>query len=197
MKRPASYIILVLLLSHLHAYAQDTVHVLFVYGSKPAAKGEDKWFGGKHGGHVSIQYGNAFASFVPKGKFHLFSKKKQIHSKFVLETGGKFIYDTSDSRFVLISIPIDSHQRKSLDSVIARRLKRSPYDYAFFGMRCASAAYELLSSARIFPTMSRPAMIRRFFYPKKLRKLLLREASRKHWPVYYRPGRETRKWERE
>ena len=36
--------------------AQDTLRVLFVYGSKPNSKGEVKKFGGIHGGHISLQY---------------------------------------------------------------------------------------------------------------------------------------------
>jgi hypothetical protein len=173
---------------------QDTVRVLFLYGSKPKAKGEPRLFGGIHGGHVSVEYGSGYASFIPKGKLHIFNKD-QFHSRFVTETANSFVYDTTDSRYMIMSIPVTAVQKRALDSVIAKRLRRSPYDYAFFGMRCASAAYEILSSAHIFPGISRHAMVRRFFYPKKLRKMMLREAKRNKWSIIYRPGKTTRKWE--
>jgi hypothetical protein len=176
-------------------FATDSVKVLFVYGSKPNAKGEDRWFGGKHGGHVSVQYRSMYASFVPDGGFHVFSSRKNIYSKFVLEYEDRFMFDTAESRYVIISVPVDSLQKLRLDSVISARLMKSPYDYAFFGMRCASAAYELFSTAGIFPSCSRKGMVRKYFYPKKLRKKLLKEAKLKNWPVYYRPGRNGRKWE--
>jgi len=179
------------------ASAQDTVKILFVYGSKPKAKSESKWFGGIHGGHVSVQYHQMYASFVPNGKFHVFSSKKHIHSEFVTESEDRFVFDTADSRYAIISIPVTRQQSNALDSVIAERLKTSPYDYAFLGMRCASAAYELLASAGIMPVMSRHKMVRRYFYPKKLRKQWLKEAALHHWKVFYRPGKTSRKWEKD
>jgi hypothetical protein len=179
----------------LGSHAGDTVKVLFVYGSKPKIKGEDRWFGGIHGGHVSVQYRNMYASFVPDGKFHVFASRKYVNSKFVLEYDDRFIFDTSDSRYVIICVPVDSMQKARLDSVIGQRLTKSPYDYAFFGMRCASAAYELFATAGIFPSKSRYGMLRKYFYPKKLRKKMFREAKLNNWPVYFRPGRTSRKWE--
>jgi hypothetical protein len=151
---------LVFLLTPVHAL--DTVRVLFVYGSKPKAKGEARWFGGIHGGHVSVQYGNKFASFVPDGKFHLIRSKKHINSTFITETGDRFVFDTTESRYLIVSIPVDSIQKRRLDSLVEKRLKTSPYDYAFIGMRCASAAYELLSGAGIYPKMSINKMSRKF-----------------------------------
>lgn len=56
---------------------KDSVLVLFVYGSKPLAANEEKWFGGIHGGHVSVQYKDKFISFIPNNGFHYFSKKKE------------------------------------------------------------------------------------------------------------------------
>jgi hypothetical protein len=187
----------IFLLSNAVCHSQDTVKLLFVYGSKPKVKQEQKWFGGIHGGHVSVQYQKGFASFVPNGKFHVFRHKKDLHSKFVLESGEQFVYDTSGSRYMIVSVPVTKAQRQTLDSVIAKRLEKSPYDYAFMGMRCASSAYELLSTAGILPSLSQRGMIKKYFYPKKLRKKVLSLAKENHWSTYYRPGRTSRKWEKD
>lgn len=183
------------LLSAFCLQANDTVKVLFVYGSRPKTKSEAKWFGGIHGGHVSVQYGQGYASFIPRGKFHVVRSRKDFHSAFTTEEGRSFVFDTSNCRYAIISIPVTASRKKALDSVISVRLDSTPYDYAFIGMRCASSAYEVMSSAGIFPSMSHAGMVRKYFYPKKLRKRLLKEARKNHWPVFYRPGRSTRKWE--
>lgn len=175
---------------------KDSVLVLFVYGSKPLAANEEKWFGGIHGGHVSIQYKNKFISFIPHDGFHYFSKKNK-KSAFVIEEENYFVFDTTNSRYLIISIPVDSIQKTKLDSVCEQRLKDPVYDYAFIGMRCASAAYELLSAAGIYKTHRLGYLKRKYFYPKLLRKKLIKEAKSKHWHMIYRKGKATRKWEKD
>lgn len=174
--------------------ASDSLKILFVYGSKPITKDEDKWFGGIHGGHVSISYKNEFASFVPNGNVHLF-KRKKINSRIVFEYEDRFVFDTAGSRFLIITIPIDSIQRVRLDSVVRKRYETTPYDYAFFGMRCAASAYEMCASAGIFETISVNKVWRKYFYPKLLRKELIKKAKQNAWPMYFRSGKTTRKWE--
>ncbi len=174
--------------------ATDSLKILFVYGSKPISKDEDKWFGGIHGGHVSISYKKEFASFVPNGNVHVF-KRKKINSRIVFEYEDRFVFDTTGSRFLIITIPIDSIQRVRLDSVIRKRYEVMTYDYAFFGMRCASSAYEMCASAGIFETIRINKLWRKYFYPKLLRKELIKKAKQNAWPMYYRSGKTTRKWE--
>lgn len=174
--------------------AADTLDVLFVYGSKPKVKSENKWFGGIHGGHVSLSYDSGFMSFVPTSGVHIFSKNK-INSEFVFEYGDRFVFDTLESRYLILSIPIDSCQRRKLDSLYRKRFDSAPYDYAFFGMRCASAAYEIMANADILPQISKRRMIWKFFHPKLLRKMLIRKAKASSWKMIYRKGKSTRKWE--
>lgn len=174
--------------------AQNSVKVLFVYGSRPKDKTEDKWFGGIHGGHVSVSYLEGFVSFVPKDGVQIF-RKKTINSKFTLEYGEHFVFDTSNSRYLIISIPTDSANRSQLDSIIKHYLNVSPYPYAFFGMRCASAAADLLQVTSILPSTEASSLWRRYFYPRKLRRQLIKMARQNAWPMIYRSGRTTRKWE--
>jgi hypothetical protein len=174
--------------------AQDTIKILFSYGSRPHAKGESRWFGGIHGGHVSISYYHQYASFVPNGDAHVFPKKKQA-SAFIIERDGQFIFDTTDSRYLILYIPADSQTIAKKDSILQCRLNKPGYDYALFGMRCASAAYEVMASAGLYPKYSRKKQVIKYFYPKLLRKKLLRQAKKNNWKMVYRPGRKTRKWE--
>lgn len=177
--------------------AQDSIQLLFAYGSKPISDGEASWFGGLHGGHVSISYKGAYASFVPDGGVHVFAKKKHKQSAFIIEKDENFAYDTVNARYLILTIPVTKSQAHKVDSLLRQRLFEAPYDYAFFGMRCASAAYEVLSSAGIYPKYSLRKMSRKYFYPKLLRKQLLKEAHAKGWHYYYRAGRKSRKWEKD
>jgi hypothetical protein len=178
--------------------AKDTLHVIFSYGSVPKASGESKWFGGIHGGHVSVGYQGRFISFLPNGNVQVFKSKKK-EGVFVLETEGNFVFDTTGSRYAIFSIPVDSGTIQQFDSISKSKLDSAGYDYAFFGMRCASAAYDLLNLSGVpeFPKIGRKRMVKNYFYPKKLRKKFFKLAKKKQWYVLYRPGRKTRKWERD
>ena len=118
-------------------------------------------------------------------------------SKWVIETENSFVFDTTESLYLLITIPINQSQSKAIDSILSKRLKRTIYDYAFVGMRYASAAYEVLSSAHIYPQLSYSRMKLKYFYPKLLRKRLLKEAKKKKWTIFYREGKKSRKWEKD
>lgn len=176
--------------------AQDSVKILFLYGSKPIAKSETKQFGGIHGGHVNIQYKDGYASFIPYDGFHIFAKKKK-YSKWVIEKENNFVFDTTDGRYLILNIPIANHQAKAIDSILTKRLDSTIYDYAFIGMRCASAAYEILATANIYPKIGLGRMKINYFYPKLLRKKMLKEARKKQWRFIFRKGKTTRKWEKD
>lgn len=94
-----------------------------------------------------------------------------------------------------IKIPITTPDRHQLDSISAIYVAGAPYPYAFFGMRCAAACYHLLSHTTLYPELNENKMIRKFFYPRRLRKYLLREAKKQHWETHITPGRKTRKWD--
>lgn len=188
--------LLVICLLPISAVGMDTLKVLFVYGSRPASKEEDKWFGGIHGGHVSIRYQEGFASFVPKDGLQIFPKSP-INSKFICESGEHFVFDTTESRYLIISIPIDSLKHLKLDSLIKAYLFESPYPYAFFGMRCASASADLLQFAGLIEHVPKHRLWRQYFYPRQLRKILIKKARKNSWPMIYRIGRTSRRWEKD
>jgi hypothetical protein len=185
--------------------AQDTIRVHFLYGSKPKAayrQVEPKWFGGMLGGHVGIEVSNdRILNFLPAGDFHVFGKKNDRHGRYAMHTSaafyGMFGSDPDSVKRAVVSIPITQAQRDRLDSLARAYLQNTPYDYAFFGMRCGAATYEILGQLDIMPPHSRSATVRKIFYPRKLRRRLFRKAQQQKWTVERREGFAERKWERD
>ncbi len=189
-------------------YSQDStsVSVWFLYGSTPA-KGfeqhERKWFGGKHGGHVGIEVDSGMiVSFVPKGKFHLIGKDWDRHSCFAVHSPEAFSQlmgsiSEGTAKLCTIQIPLSKEQKARLDSIVATYLTTTPYDYAFIGMRCASAAYDLLSGTGVVKPYATLRLQWKIFYPKRLRTFLLALARKNHWEIHKQEGGPSRKWERD
>jgi hypothetical protein len=175
-----------------------TIH--FLYGSKPARgckATEHKAFGGIHGGHVSMQLDSTIFSFVPKYGWHIISRHHKIEGGYLLEDATTWASDTSGEKYTSIRIPLTDTQYKSLVRIEKDYLATSPYDYAFLGMRCASACADVLGQLGIIKHRSNFGLIRKHFYPKRLRRKLLRYAKRNKLEVVRTQGRKSRKWERE
>ncbi len=75
--------------------------------------------------------------------------------------------------------------------------KNAPYDYAFLGMRCAASAQDVLGQIGVVKKRKRLKNIYTTFYPKKLRKRLLKQATEKNYKIISHQGRPTRKWEKD
>ncbi len=179
--------------------AQDslfaTVHV--IYGSKPKAKTEGKWFGGKLGGHVGLEVSpGKVVHFNPGGAVGAWQKNSDTGNYIVSTVEGFYCTFGCDSvKRMAVKIPISAADFKVLDSISNHYVEHSPYPYAFFGMRCAAACYHLLSFTDAYQEISKRKMVRRFFYPRKLRKRLIKSAKKQHWKVTITEGRSTRKWD--
>lgn len=174
----------------------DTIYLHFRYGSKPA-KGtrpaERTWFGGLKGGHVSIEADGWILDFLP-GKNPIFPNKQKPTGDFYVSR--QLYWDSSgDNKKVTIAIPVSPEQKRRMLLLFDVWDQKAPYDYAVFGMRCASACYDALSEIGLVDKLSRTSNIIRHFYPKLLRKKMLRLAEKNNWPVQYQPGRSSRKWE--
>ncbi len=186
------------------AYAQDALQIYFLYGSKPASSyrsSEPKWFGGKLGGHVGIGFAaDSVLNFVPSGQFHRVGHRDPKHSRYVVTDTANFWAILGGSQGALktarITIPIDSAQRQQFESIRQRYLQQSPYDYAFFGIRCASATDEILAKLGITKKRSYWGTIFGTFHPKRLRMRLLRMAGRNDWKVVRTRGSRMRVWQR-
>lgn len=177
------------------------VKLHFVYGSKPAngfKQTESKQFGGIHGGHVYIEVNNIIISFgTNKGKWHVFPHKNKSAGKYRINKDLCWNGDTAAKKMTTIIIPVTEAQLNKLLQVEKTYFEETPYDYAFFGMRCAAGAYDMLSKADVCKHKSRFKTITKNFYPKRLRIKLLKRAKKENWVVIKQIGRISRKWERD
>ncbi|MCE3281951.1 MAG: hypothetical protein K0Q66_688 [Chitinophagaceae bacterium] len=179
--------------------------VHFLYGSKPKKEHratESRWFGGVLGGHVGIELdSNRILNFVPSGKFHIITKNKKPHSRFAVHSFESFYSILGgvpgDNKKTIIYVPITAEQRMLFDSISKAYQEQTPYDYAFIGMRCGAAAYDILGKLGVLRAFSYGKTYRKIFYPKKLRKRLLKKAESNNWRVVREAGTDRRRWERD
>jgi hypothetical protein len=203
MKRCILLSILFLIVFALKAQEVKYIPVHFLYGSRPAPNYkfiEDPWFGGIKGGHVGIGIdSNRVLNFGHKGAFHIVSNKRNKHGRYFITTNGKFkcIFggDSTCTKTLTIFIPVSSDQCKKLDSLSQCYCSESPYDYALFGMRCAAASYDLLAQVNIVPRYSHSRTYKKIFYPKLLRKMLIKKAEENGWVMIRHEGSKRRIWE--
>ena len=196
------FIFLFLFLSN-SLLAADTlsVKVHFVYGSKPkhAFKNkEPKFFGGIHGGHVFLEVNHKIISFgTNNGKWHVFPHKSKSAGIYREDQNLAWRGDSAKKKITTIVIPITEEQLLKFKETEKIYFEKTPYDYAFFGMRCAAGAYDVLDKAKVCPHKKRVGIISKNFYPKRLRIKLLRRAKKENWQVLKQEGRNTRKWEKD
>ncbi|MGZ3880137.1 MAG: hypothetical protein ACXVBJ_15945 [Flavisolibacter sp.] len=188
------------------AHSQDSpcIKVQFIYGSKPLKKykeTEKKWFGGIHGGHVGIEGDSGkFYSFEIAGKNKLIGGKPDncAYRCVTSEHFWSIMKTREDSiKFATITIPLTASQKHKLDSITTAYMLRVPYSYAVFGMRCAASTYEILAQIGILPEYSPLKTSMKIFYPRRLRKRLLRKAEKNNWMVTRKEGTPKRKWEKD
>lgn len=180
---------------------EDTFHFIkvhFLYGSKPLRKykdSEDRVFGGIHGGHSTIQVDDIDYGFEPAtNRVHIFSRK-EFKSDFVdKRLNGANLY-RKDSKTVTFIIPINDSQYQEINRIHKSYCDTTPYDYAFFGMRCAAATQDILGQIGVVKKKKRRANIATTFYPKKLRKRLFKLAKKYNYQIIKNEGEQTRKWE--
>ncbi|MFL5763401.1 MAG: hypothetical protein ACJ77K_05610 [Bacteroidia bacterium] len=177
----------------------DTIKVHFLYGSKPLRKykkTELTYFGGLHGGHVTIEVDSIDYGFSPADRVHIFSHGKSKHSQF---TGAYTHHQPpypEGNKLVTFYIPITAEQYQQIKKIEADYCANVPYDYAFFGMRCSASAEDILGQIGILKRKKRNLkIVRTNFYPKKLRKRMFRLAREKNYRVVMQEGRKSRKWE--
>ena len=184
------------LLSHA-CLAQDTIRLHFLYGSRPARHfkaSESKLFGGIKGGHVNIEANGRVLDFMP-GKCPLFPDNKNPSGGFRLNHSR--YWDTAATKWMTILIPVTPQQMDQLQNLFTSYAQQTPYDYAVFGMRCAAACYDVLSEIGLVKKLSPRQDIARNFYPKLMRKRMLKLAKRRGYIITRHEGRLSRKWEKD
>lgn len=199
-------VLVIILCSHcVCGQSAHAIRIHFLYGSRPHPaykESEKRWFGGRLGGHVGIEYApGRVLSFVPRGRFHLFSRPRNVHSAFAVHAVSEFYSifgaDPGSVKSAIVTIPLKPSQRSLVDSIVYTYRSQTPYDYALIGMRCAAATYDILAHSGVVRKYRPLKTIWKIFYPRKLRKLLFRKAEAKGWQVDWQPGSTKRKWDRD
>ena len=182
----------------------DTSHFIkvhFLYGSKPLkkfkGKTEMKYFGGMHGGHVTIEVDSIDYGFSPSGRVHMISHPGKHHSQY----DGKHTHNQppypKGYKVTTFIIPVTEEQYTQIQKIESSYCAKPPYDYAFIGMRCAASAEDILGQLGIVRKKKRFGNVFTTFYPKKLRKRMFKLAKQKNYKIVTQEGRPTRKWEKD
>jgi hypothetical protein len=180
------------------AQSNHKIIVSFLHGSKPYREQrriEYKETGGYYGGHVSIIIDSIEFGFTSGKRVNIFPSRKHPNGIFYCEELKDFKKDTIGLKYTTIEIPINDEQYTNLKLIIEKYLGRPPYDYAFFGMRCASATYDVLSQIGIVKTKSHFSNVVSNFYPKLLRYKMRVLAKKNHYRLIIHKGKKTRIWE--
>lgn len=187
-------------------WGQDSIpmqvlEIDFEYGSRPrrsCKENESRYFGGLHGGHVSLILNGKSYGFMPTSSpVHIFPKKKRA-SIFTFQYEKES--ERSDSvgiKTLTIKIPLSEHEFNQIDSIVIHYLDEVPYDYAFFGMRCTSSSCEILGQIGIMKNRKNGSYIMGNFTPKRFRKKLIRLANEREYQMSTTNGRDCRKWEKD
>lgn len=180
---------------------EDTIVLHFIHGSIPKKNCEDQRIrvGGLLGGHVEIEVDGLVYGFEFKNKadIHLFPRmhRNNFNSKFTIKKKEDWLKETESDKITSIFIPIERDKKIPLINTLASYQKEIPYDYSFFGMRCTSAAYEIISELGVFPKKSRVRYIVTAFYPRQLRKKLIKWAKNNTLHVRLKEGIKCRTWD--
>lgn len=191
-----------LIISEVYSQTQPLkfIKVHFLYGSKPlkrSSTSEGKWFGGIHGGHVEIELDSMIVGFLPAGKFHIFPSSKEKHSAWSSSKISWWLRDTAGMKYLSVLIPVTEEQLEKLKGTQMNYRDDIPYDYAFFGYRCAAATYDLLEDVGVVREKRNFTTVIRYFYPRKLRTYLVKLSDKRSYHIITHEGRGARKWERD
>lgn len=177
------------------------LHIHFIYGSVPVKEfrnTEETVPGGLLGGHIYLQAGHNVFGFEPfdKNKIHLFPRRK-FNSTFTKEVYSSWIKNNKEKKLVSIEIPLSYETERYLNVLLENFHRKTPYDYAVFGMRCGSSTYQILSETGIFPVNSRFVAMIKIPFPRILRKKMLIMAKNNNYKVSRQQGNQKRMWEKD
>ena len=177
---------------------KDTAIIHFIHGSIPMENCiyPRKRLGGLLGGHVEIEVeGRVYGFRLDKLPVHIFVDKGHFNSKYEVNTKETWLKRTEYEKMTSIYLPISEEQKDKLQAILTTYLAKSPYDYAFFGTRCATSTAEVLSKSGIIYRLSNVENSIAFLSPHPLRQAFLHLAREKHFLVIYKKGVECRYWE--
>ena len=172
----------------------------YQFGSIPAKgyeKSEPKRAGGLLGGHITCTIGQSVYGFTDEGAnyTHVFPNHNDPAGFWQKEDITVWGNKMFTEQYMQFCIPVTESQLTMLQQILDGYAKKTPYDYAFFGMRCMSAMYDVLGDIAILPIVPNWYVWAKYFYPRKFRRDLTRMAYKNGWVLQFIKGRDTRQWE--
>lgn len=175
------------------------IHFLHGYIRKRHCEDPKTTVGGLLGGHIEWEIEDTVYGFqyADRKKIHFYSRKQPaaFGGLFTRKSKANWLKETKNDRITSIFIPLGEGQRVRLVDILEAYHRQAPYDYAFLGMRCASATFELMAEIGLLPKKSRRYYILHAFYPRQLRKRLVKWAKKNKFQVLKKEGIESRFWE--
>ena len=159
-----------------------------------------KSVGGLKGGHVEIHMDTLAYGFTdtPQSKIpHVFAhNKKKNNGLFQKISKKEWSKKNKSSKVTFIMIPISEEQYLNLIQNYETNIKQCPYDFALFGMRCASSAYQMLNEVTILEPLKHSKTALKIFHPRAFRKFVIPWALGKGYPVRVQEGDSEKKWDK-
>jgi hypothetical protein len=186
---------LILFVSCLSAFAQDTIVLQIAHGSKPRRQfaDEHRTLGGKMGGHVVIEIDSAVYGFHFAGRrVHIFPHRKNRNGVFQKQSISEWRSIIKEKKVTKIYMPVTAEEKQMLLAYYNTNINKPSHDYSFFGQRCASSAYGLLKKINKIQGGGRFCNA---FYPAQLRKTILKQNAKHGYLVSVKQGSKKRNWE--
>ncbi len=176
----------------------ETAIIHFIHGSIPLENCiyPRKRLGGLLGGHVEVELdGQIYGFRLSKLPVHIFPNNADFNAKYEVNTKEAWLKRTEYEKITSIHLPITHVQKNKLEQILKIHLIHVPYDYAFFGKRCASSTAEILSNSDIFSPLSNAEIMIAFLAPNPLRNTLINVANKQHFLINKKQGVDCRIWE--
>lgn len=177
---------------------QDTAIIHFIHGSiaQENCIYSRKRLGGLLGGHVEIELaGRVYGFRLAQLPVHIVVDNRHFNSKYEVNSKEAWLKRTEYEKMTSVYLPISKKQHDKLQAILTDYLAKSPYDYAFFGTRCATSTAEVLSQSGIICPLSDGQNYIAFLSPHPLRQTLLALAKERHFVVTRKKGVDCRYWE--
>ena len=179
------------------AVRDNKILVHFIHGSVPQKNCSYKKqrLGGHLGGHIEIESKGFVYGFLYDTLPINYISKSKFNSKFEKRSVKEWNELVKNDKITTIEIPTSIEESKKLDNLLNIHFSKTPYDYSFFGQRCTSSTAEILSDAGIINKFSNKEAVIAFYYPKLLRRTMLKYADKNKLKVNNKKGIECHDWE--
>lgn len=176
-------------------YFWMVIHVRIFHGSfsKPFSGDTYRELGGLLGGHVAVQiYDRVYGFYyADRNHIHIFDQPNNKSSIFQNQSLHEWENIVKNKKETIISIPATQEEMHQMIEFYQKNLIEPAWDYSFWGERCASNCYRMLT---LFKKVKPRNRFLSAFYPGQLIWTLKREAQQNGFMVRTKLGDSGRVW---